>query len=195
MAETMPDPPRRAVSPLAADVLVRQPRDAGVEYFTPMEVDTAAWRYAVLGWSVWRIRAALGLETLDDVTQCLTRYQEANTLTESLKRAVMVGQLDDAIQAVIDVSKRDHYKFHKGMMIMMPVDPSNPKSELVPVVDDGAVLDAAKTLAVLLDRKARLEGLDAPEKHEHQHTLVPLPAPAQQWLDDRRARTIEGTAN
>jgi hypothetical protein len=43
---------------------------------------------------------------------------------------------------------------------------------------------------MLLDRKAKLLGLDAPEKHEHH--LVPLPSVATDWVAQRRAQVIEG---
>lgn len=188
MAEVLPREPSRRPGPTLADILVRQPRAQGLEYLTPFEVDTEAWRLGVLGWSVWRIQAALGLETVEQVTDCLTRYRESTTLPDEIKRALMVGQLDQVIAQVIEVGMTPHYKFHKGELIRMTDEDTG---ELEPVIDDGPVLDAAKTLAVLLDRKAKLEGLDAPEKHEH--TVTPLPPVAAAWVAERRAAlTIEG---
>jgi hypothetical protein len=190
MAEALPRTPTRLSAPTLADVLVQQPRAKGLEYLTPYEVDTEAWRLSVLGWSSWRIKAALGLADLTAVSECLTRYRESDILTDDLKVGIMVAQLDDAIERVIMVLHAEHFKFHKGDVIRMEPEGGG---EPVPVIDDGPVLDASKTLTVLLDRKIRLLGLDAPEKHEHNHTVVPLPQPAQAWLDERR-RTIEGTS-
>jgi hypothetical protein len=181
----------RAPGPLLSDILVRQARIQGLEYLTPFEVDTEAWRLSVLGFSVWRVKAALGLPDLDAVTQCLTRYRESDTLPDDLKRALMIGQLDDAISAVIGVRNTPHYKFHKGSLMTMPEDPSDPDSGHVPVVDTGPTLDAAKTLAMLLERKAKLGGWDAPERHEH--TITPLPAAAATWVESKRLQAIEGT--
>jgi len=190
MAEALPRTPTRRAAPTLADVLVRQPRAQGLEYLTPYEIDTEAWRLSVLGWSSWRIKAALGLSDIDAVADCLTRYRESDVLSDALKRAIMVAQLDDAIERVIMVMHTDHYKFHKGDVIMMAPDPSKPR-ELEPVIDDGPVLDASKTLALLLDRKAKLEGLDAPEQHVH--TMVPLPPVATDWVARRRAQIVEGS--
>jgi hypothetical protein len=184
-----PTPYRAA--PTLADILVRQPRAQGLEFLTPFEVDTEAWRLGVLGWSMWRIQAAMGFDSLEATIDALERYRASNVLTDDMKTAIMVGQLDDAIHDVIAVRNATHYKFHKGDLIMMAPDPAQPR-ELVPVVDTGPTLDAAKTLAMLLDRKAKLLGLDAPEKHEHR--LIPLPTVATDWVAQRRAQVIEGTS-
>lgn len=192
MAKAVPRTPARGPGPVLADILVRQARITGLDYLTPFEKDTEAWRLSVLGWSVWRVQAALGLPDLDAVTQCLTRYRESTTLTDSTKVAIMVGQLDEAILQVTAVMHSTHYKFHKGSLITMPSDPSDPDSEHVPVIDTGPTLDAAKTLAMLLERKAKLGGWDAPERHEH--TITPLPPAAATWVESKRLQAIEGVS-
>lgn len=174
-----------SVIPTAADILVRQPQTVGLDQLTPFEIDAEAWRLSVLGWSPWRIRAALGFTEPSQVREALDRYMDTEELTERQKIGIMVGQLDQAIEQVIGVSYRDHFKFTaKGDMVMMLSDPRNPKSDLVPVVDDKPVLDAARVIAPLLERKAKLLGLDAPERHEH--TVIPLPPVAARWVESKR---------
>lgn len=162
------------------------------------ERDAEIWRLTTLGWAGWRIVRAMGLADIKDVSAALTRYLESSELDDEQKRAVMVGQLDEAIRRTMEILGHVHYKVYKGSLIMVPEDPMDPRSiadikAYVPLIDDGPRLDAAKTLAVLLDRKAKLLGLDAPEKHEH--TLIPLPVVAQDWVAAKRAQVIEGTAN
>lgn len=193
MAKQLPSTPQHGAGPTLADVLIRQPAVMGLEYLTPFEVDTEAWRLAVTGWSPWRIMAALSLPDLESVTSALERHHDSTVYPDTLKISIMVGQLDEAIARVMTVLDATHYKFHKGSLILMNSNPADPKSDLVPVVDDGPTLDASKTVAVLLDRKAKLLGLDAPERHQHEHTLIPLPAPAQAWVAEKRAALmIEG---
>lgn len=178
------DAPRSDI-PAAADILVRQPQSVGLDQLTPFEIDAEAWRLSVLGWSTWRIHRALGFTEPSQVREALDRYMFSEALSERQKIGIMVGQLDQAIEQVIGVSYRDHYRFTaKGQMIMMPSDPSDPRSELVPVVDDKPILDAARVLSPLLERKAKLLGLDAPERHEH--TMTPLPPVAARWVESKR---------
>lgn len=190
MAERIPDfaevvhAPRSQV-PAAADILVRQPQTVGLDQLTPFEIDAEAWRLSVLGWSPWRISKALGFTRPGTLRLALDRYMNTEALSERQKIGIMVGQLDQAIEQVIGVSYRDHYRFTaKGQMIMMLSDPSDPRSELVPVVDDKPILDAARVLSPLLERKAKLLGLDAPERHEH--TVTPLPPVAARWVESKR---------
>lgn len=167
------------------DVLVRQTAVDGLENLTPFEIDAEAWRLSTLGWSPWRITAALGLTEPGALREALDRYMDSEALTERQKIGVMVGQLDQAIEQVIGVSFRTHYRFTgKGEMITMLSDPSNPDSDRVPVVDDKPILDAARVLTPLLERKAALLGLDKPTKHEHK--MIPLPAPAARWIESKR---------
>lgn len=174
------------------------PRLPHVEDLTQFEIDAEVWRLTTLGWATWRVRLALGLEHISDVVDALERFREHSELTDTQKRYVMVGQLDEAIHRTMAILGHTHYKVYKGSLIMVPKDPHNPASltdtkTYVPLVDDGPKLDAAKTLAVLLDRKAKLLGLDAPERHEH--TVIPLPGVAQDWVAAKRAQVIEGTAS
>lgn len=171
--------------PAAADILVRQPQTVGLDQLTPFEIDAEAWRLSVLGWSPWRIHQALGFTEPSQVRESLDRYMDTEALSERQKIGIMVGQLDQAIEQVIGVSLRDHYRFTaKGDMIMMLSNPHDPKSTLVPVVDDKPILDAARVLSPLLERKAKLLGLDAPERHEH--TITPLPPVAARWVESKR---------
>lgn len=177
-------------------LMERQTTLPHIAELTTFELDAEVWRLTVLGWATWRVRVALGLEQIKDVVDALERYRVCSELTDAQKRMIMVGQLDQAIARTMETLGHTHYKVHKGSLVMVPKDPYDQASvadfkSYVPLVDDGPKLDAAKTLAVLLDRKARLLGLDAPEKHEH--TLIPLPGVAQDWVAQKRARVIEGT--
>jgi len=179
-----PDPPAPAHRHPPRE-FVRQERAAELELMTPFEVDAEAWRLSVIGWSPWRINAALGFDDYGMYRAALNRYMDSEALEQDQKVGIMVGQLDAAIEQVIGVSRRDHFRFTaKGEMIMMRSDLDNPSSELVPVVDDKPILDAARVLAVLLERKAKLLGLDQPSKHEH--TLTPLPPVAARWVESKR---------
>lgn len=178
---------RRRVGVATDAVVTLRPSElelAGVAELEPDELDAEVMRLSVAGWSPWRIRCALGLERTELVGEAITRHTEGQHLTDHQLTQVVLQQLDRAIERTMEVLEATHYRFHKGELITMALDPDNP-DERTPVVDDGPTLDAAKTVAVLLDRKAKLRGLDAPERHEH--TLIPLPAPAQQWIAERRA--------
>lgn len=164
----------------------------------PIERDAEIWRLTTLGWAGWRIVRAMGLSSVRDVSDALTRYLESSEVDDRHRRSIMVGQLDEAIRRTMEILGHVHYKVHKGHLIMVPPDPHDPATyadtdSYVPLVDDGPKLDAAKTLAVLLDRKAKLLGLDAPERHEH--AIIPLPPVAQAWVERRRGQTVEGTAS
>jgi hypothetical protein len=199
----IPDPPDvPRVQPVAGarqQTLVAQvTRETDLTVMTQFELDAQIWRLITLGWAFWRIQAALQLEHPREVTEGLERYLRSNELTDAQKRGIMVGQLDEAIERVMEILGHTHYKVHKGSLVMVPADPHDPASvadfkSYVPLIDDGPKLDTAKTLAVLLDRKAKLLGLDAPERHEH--TILPLPGVAQNWVAQKRAQAIEGTTN
>lgn len=208
MATEFQGPPRRVLVPepsrvpepkpvttVLENTLVAQatpPTD--LDTWTPSERDNEVWRLTTLGWAAWRVCAELQLGHVREVGAALERYRESSELTDEQKRMVMVGQLDEAIARTMEILGHTHFKVHKGSLIMVPADPHDPVSfedtdNYVPLVDDGPKLDAAKTLAVLLDRKAKLLGLDAPERHEH--TILPLPPVAQAWVAQRR-QIIEG---
>jgi hypothetical protein len=177
-------------------MIARITRDAELSTMTQFEFDAEVWRLTTLGWASWRVCAELRIQHPREVSESIERYLKNNELTDIQKRQIMVGQLDEAIERTMGVLGHTHFKVYKGTLIMVPADPCDPESvkdaaSHVPLIDDRPTLDAAKTLAVLLDRKARLLGLDAPERHEH--TIVPLPPVAQTWVAQRRAQmTIEG---
>jgi hypothetical protein len=179
-------------------MIARLTRDAELSTMTPFEFDAEVWRLTTLGWASWRVCAELRIQHPREVSEAIDRYLKNNELTDTQKRQIMVGQLDEAIERTMEVLGHTHFKVYKGTLIMVPSDPCNPDTfaddtTYVPLVDDGPTLDAAKTLAVLLDRKAKLLGLDAPERHEH--TILPLPPAAQNWVASKRVQIIEGTAS
>lgn len=191
-----PQPPPRTVKERTS--IAQMTRETDLTAMTQFEFDAEVWRLMTLGWAGWRIRAELGLGQDSDLIESVDRYQKSNELTDTQKRQLMVGQLDEAIARTMEVLGHTHFKVYKGTLIMVPSDPCNPDTfaddtTYVPLVDDGPTLDAAKTLAVLLDRKAKLLGLDAPERHEH--TILPLPPAAQNWVASKRVQIIEGTAS
>lgn len=195
-----PDVPRfPPVASVRQQVLVAQvTQETDLSAMTRFEMDAQIWKLTTLGWAGWRIQAALHLEHPREVTEGIERYLKSDTLTDAQKRSVMVGQLDEAIERVMEILGHTHYRVHKGSLVMVPADLHDPESvadskSYVPLIDDGPKLDTAKTLAVLLDRKAKLLGLDAPERHEH--TILPLPGVAQDWVAQKRAQVIEGTTN
>lgn len=199
--ESGPGPLARTPPSLSAReqaLIERQTVLPDIAELVEFERDAQAWRLTVLGWSGWRIRAALNLPSIEEVAASIARYLLSDTFTDAQKRSIMVGQLDEAIERVMEILGHTHFKVHKGSLVMVPADPHDPASvadfkSYVPLIDDGPKLDTAKTLAVLLDRKAKLLGLDAPERHEH--TILPLPQAAQSWVAQKRAQVVEGTTN
>ena len=97
----------------------------------------------------------------------VTRQRAHQLFTEALAavqagavealRADHLTELAEARAAVLGVMRRRHLAHSNGKVVLDP-DSSEP------LVDDGPVLDAARTLAVLLAREARLTGADSAVK-------------------------------
>lgn len=74
-------------------------------------------------------------------------------------RQEMLDQLDEAERAVLAVLHTQHITVSQGRVVR--------DDDGSTVVDDGPILDAARTLVSLQARKAKLIGADAAEKVEH----------------------------
>lgn len=72
-------------------------------------------------------------------------------------RAEHLAELAEAREMALGVMRRDHVAHSNGRVIVI---------DDVPVLDDGPKLDAARTLATLHAREAKLVGADAPQRVE-----------------------------
>lgn len=75
-------------------------------------------------------------------------------------RAEMVAQIDHLYGEAMKVLEARHLKINNGEVVQVPDD----NGVLHPVEDDAPVLRAIDTINGLMQRKARLLGLDAPAK-------------------------------
>jgi hypothetical protein len=102
---------------------------------------------------------------------------------EELRR-IQLEQLDYMTDRVLAVMERDHLVVSQGGKIVMGLDGK-------PLIDDAPVLRASYQLGLIQQRRAKLQGLDAPIKHEV--TLDYLDAQIAETTAELAAEIADGT--
>lgn len=82
-------------------------------------------------------------------------------------RAEMDARLEHLYGKVTEVLNTKHLKVSGGQLVLV-----GPEGEETPLEDDAPILRSTETLLRLLDRRAKLHGLDAPVKIEAQVSTV-----------------------
>lgn len=120
--------------------------------------DAEALRLRSKGWTYRRISEHLGYGGEGNVHRAIkvrTHEMMAPALDEY--RQVMDSQLDELHAAALEVLEATHLKVNNGEVVYANGEP---------IKDDSPVLAAVTTILKVLDRRAKLWGLDAPVKSE-----------------------------
>lgn len=123
-----------------------------------MARDAEAFRLRSLGWTYQRISDHLGYGGQGNVYRALK-----NVMREHLApaideyRSLMDAQLDELHAAALKVMDTKHLKVNNGEIVRVDGEP---------VEDDAPILQAIQTVMKVLERRAKLWGLDAPVKSE-----------------------------
>lgn len=147
--------------------------------------DAECMRLRTLGWTREQIAGHLHMH-LNTVTESISRHV-GRVLDEPARdiREQMLARLDAAVNAAMVVLTSVHYVFHQGDQLTM-VDPET-KAPL-PVKDHGPILAAAKVVADLDARRAKLLGIDAPERQEV--SITQLPSFVEDLVARKRAEAL-----
>lgn len=113
-------------------------------------------------------------------------------------RAEQLAELAEARERVMRVMRADHPFVQQGHVVSEIVDHDAEGKPVYgdPLVDDGPILDAARTLATLHAREAKLLGADAPTKVEASVTehIDPASIELRQLIEAQRARNAADLA-
>jgi hypothetical protein len=126
------------------------------------ERDALAMRMRARGATLREIKEELGYSDTGHVYHQITRaYRQNMAPAVNELRAQMDGQLDEIYAAVLKVLETQHLKVVNGSVVF------NPETGGL-MEDDAPVLAAADRLLKVLERRAKLYGLDAPTKVQAQ---------------------------
>lgn len=147
--------------------------------------DAECMRLRTLGWTREQIAGHLSINVAT-VTEAISRHV-GRVLDEPARdiREQMLARLDAAVNAAMVVLTSVHYVFHQGDQLIM-VDPET--NTPLPVKDHGPILAAAKVVADLDARRAKLLGIDAPERQEV--SITQLPAFVEKLVAEKRAAAL-----
>jgi hypothetical protein len=150
-----------------------------------IERDAEAMRLRTLGWTREQIAGHLHMAPAT-VTIAISRHV-GRVLDEPARdiREQMLARLDAAVNAAMVVLTSVHYVFHQGDQLTM-VDPET--NQPLPVKDHGPILAAAKVVADLDARRAKLLGIDAPERQEV--SITQLPSFVEELVKTKRAEAL-----
>lgn len=153
-----------------------------------LERDAQAMRLRAAGWTVAAIAAEMGCEAAT-VSHRINRH--VSSIVDEPAKAVreqMLARLDNAVNRTMQALNATHLKFHQGEPVYIKGDDG--KTD-VPVVDWGPVLAAADRVESLDARRAKLLGIDAPERAEV--SITQLPEHVTAWVAERKAAAIAAT--
>lgn len=146
-----------------------QARTPGGEWTRDPDVaerDRRAMRLRASGWTFQRIADELGYASRGACRTAIERcYQTDAAPTIELYRAAMDAQIDELYSATMEVMNAKHLKVVNGSVVFDPTTGGL-------MEDDAPVLRAVQCALSLLDRRAKLYGLDAPTKVQAQVQAV-----------------------
>ncbi len=150
-----------------------------------IERDAECMRLRTLGWTREQIAGHLHMAA-NTVSVAISRHV-GRVLDEPARdiREQMLARLDAATNAAMVVLTSVHYVFHQGDQLQM-VDAES--GVPVPVKDHGPILAAAKVVADLDARRAKLLGIDAPERQEV--SITQLPSFVEELVARKRAEAL-----
>lgn len=169
-----PRKPRRTAVPAPKPI----PGHGSVKSPQSVQRDTRALELRSQGWTYRAISEELGYGGTGNAQRAVEAVV-AKVPEESAKvvRAQMVEQLDLMTNTALQVLARTHLAYHQGE----PLTDAQGR----PVLDDGPTLKAIDTLGRVLERRAKLLGVDAPERSEL--AVVQLPPEIQSWVDSLKS--------
>jgi len=175
-------PPERT-GPVAK--AVRRGRAKAAPSDESVERDAECMRLRTLGWTREQIAGHLHMH-VNTVGIAISRHV-SRVLDEPARdiREQMLARLDAATNAAMVVLTSVHYVFHQGDQLQM-VDPET--GQPLPVKDHGPILAAAKVVADLDARRAKLLGIDAPERQEV--SITQLPSFVEDLVKRKRAEAL-----
>lgn len=131
--------------------------------FATAERDGKAARLRSRGYSYIEIADELDYSSPGDAHNGVERALARAVIEPAEElRAHMLAQLDAMQKTALGVLETDHYTVSAGRVMQL----QDENGALVPIIDDGPVLAALHTLLKIMERRAKLMGLDAPAKME-----------------------------
>jgi len=132
------------------------------------ERNRKAMRLRAQGWSLQRIVDESGLGFTDRahvLKQVNSAYRQDAAPDIEAYRETMDSQLDNLVDRITKVMETRHLKVNAGQVVF------NPESGGL-LEDDAPILAAADRILKVLERRAKLHGLDAPTKVQAQVASV-----------------------
>lgn len=143
-----------------------------------VERDMLVWEARLRGTRPQQIAEELGI-SLSQVAGATHRAAKMIAL-ESAEEHVKaeVERIDILLQNAIEVLEKDHYATSHGKVMFDPsTDPPRP------MIDTAPTLKAIDTIIKLMERRAKLLGLDAPTRTEHAVNLQKVDAQDLELMD------------
>ncbi len=122
--------------------------------------DAECARMRAAGYLLREIADHVGLQTESAVQKAIERaLRDVQAPAVEALRAQQQSVIDQIKSTALDIMARDHLAHSNGRVVMNE-DPIT--GELTPVLDDGPKLSAIGQLRQLLEREAKLHGVDSP---------------------------------
>lgn len=150
--------------------------------------DAEALRLKSLGWTYPQVKEHLKFGSASAVQLAVERA--VSSIRDEPARVVreqMLSRLDMATNAAMVALTAVYRSFHQGE----PLTYTDPETKITtPVLDYGPVLDAARTVVKLDERRDKLLGIGVPDRQEISITRVP--EFVEGWLADEKRKAEEG---
>jgi hypothetical protein len=164
------------------------PRSRGTRQ-TPDSIkrDAEALHLKSMGWTYAQVRAHLKFGSIAAVQLAVERAVAAiRDEPARVVREQMLSRLDMATNAAMVALTAVYRSFHQGE----PLTYTDPDTKITtPVLDYGPVLDAARTVVKLDERRDKLLGIGVPDRQEISITRVP--EFVEGWLAEEKRKALE----
>lgn len=178
-----PEPAKRGRKPRGTTAVPR-PKPSGhgagtMQSPESLDRDRHAMSLRSQGWTWQAISDHLGYGGGGNASVAVERYIKRHIPTETVEsvRQQMLDRLDRVTSKALGVLEATHLAYHQGEPLMGP--------DGKPVVDNKPTLDAIATVLRVDERRAKLLGVDAPERTEV--TVATLPPEIQAWMSSRKS--------
>lgn len=147
------------------------------------ERDAQIYHLRLKGYSPEEIAPLYGLSPAT-VADIVSKVSSALHRADPHQHKMMeLDRLDRLLKKAIKVLDKKHVAVSHGRVIFDPTTNA-------PLVDDGPTLDAIKTVLSIMERRARLLGLDAPSTLTINTPPDPLSVELQEMINEAKARTL-----
>lgn len=130
---------------------------------TSQQRDAEAGRLRADGWTYRQIAEHLGFRDHSQAHKAVERIM-AETIAEPAEavRRLELARLDDALRVAVEVMRTQHLLVSQGKVVRVRRKGDDGRWVWVPLLDDAPRLQAIDRIIKIMERRAKLLGLDAP---------------------------------